>query len=173
VDAELSVARDEKSPILVVEVKQMRDGPEGMIVRSRAQVMSLDPDQNGKPRSSIVIVPDDTNEVVTPTRQGGRPDIATPVFMEALRSALDAKGERFVPDGKLPLQAVDQVHVREFFYRHYITAEADERKSAGAQIHAFKRALQNAVAKRVVNGQKGDKGQQMLWFARDEGVLVQ
>src|SRR6516162_10276993 len=39
VDAELSVARDIQSPLVVVTVKQMRDGPEGMMVRSRAQAV--------------------------------------------------------------------------------------------------------------------------------------
>ena len=58
VDTELSVERDIGSPLLLVSVKQMRDGPEGMQVRSRAQPVPLDADQNGKPRSSIVIVPE-------------------------------------------------------------------------------------------------------------------
>jgi hypothetical protein len=52
VDAELSVMRDEGSPVVLVTVKAMRDGPEGMVVRSRALPVPLDPDQNGKPRSS-------------------------------------------------------------------------------------------------------------------------
>ena len=72
VDAELSVVRDIQSPLMVVTVKQMRDGPEGMVVRSRAQPVPLDPDQNGKPRSSIVIIPEDGSEVVMPARQGGQ-----------------------------------------------------------------------------------------------------
>jgi hypothetical protein len=173
VDAELSVVRDAGSPLLLVSVKQMRDGPEGMQVRSRAQMVPLDPDHNGKPRSSIVIVPEDPGEIVVPTRQGGRPDIATPVLIEALRAAIEAKGEHFVPDGKLPLQAAEQQYVREIFYRRYIDAEADAQKSAAAQKSAFKRALENAVAKQVVNGQKDDKGRQLLWFVRDEGMPVE
>jgi hypothetical protein len=173
VDAELSVERDIGSPMLLVSVKQMRDGPEGMQVRSRAQMVPLDPDQNGKPRASVVIVPEDGEAIVAPGRYGGRPDTATPLLIEALRAAIDAKGEHFVPDGKLPLQAVEQNYVREIFYRRYIDAEADAKKSAGAQIQAFKRALQNAVARGVANGQKDDKGRQLLWFVRDEGVLVQ
>jgi hypothetical protein len=48
VDAELSVVRDEGSPLVLVSVKAMRDGPEGMVVRSRALPVPLDPDQNGK-----------------------------------------------------------------------------------------------------------------------------
>jgi hypothetical protein len=97
VDAELSVMRDEGSPIVLVTVKAMRDGPEGMVVRSRALPVPLDPDQNGKPRASIVIVPDDDSTVVVPTKQGGRRDTATPLLVEILRAALDAKGEYFTP----------------------------------------------------------------------------
>jgi hypothetical protein len=42
-----------------------------------------------------------------------------------------------------------------------------------AQKSAFKRALENAVAKQVVNGQKDDKGRQLLWLVRDEGMPVE
>src|SRR5262249_34079023 len=87
VDAELSVERQEGSPVLAVAVKAMRDGPEGMMVRSRAKPVDLDPDQNGKPRTSIVIVPDDDDTIVIPTKHGGRRDIATPLFVEVLRAA--------------------------------------------------------------------------------------
>jgi hypothetical protein len=170
VDAELSVARDEGSPIVLVAVKAMRDGPEGMVVRSRALPVPLDPDQNGKPRSSIVIVPDDDETVVIPTRRGGRPDTSTPLLVEVLRAAIDAKGEYFTPDGKLPLQAVDQQHVREIFYRRYIDAEEDKKKSHQAQIQGYRRALDNAVAKKIVNGEKDDLGRQLLWFVRDEAT---
>ena len=173
VDAELAVERDIGSPLLLVSVKQMRDGPEGMQVRSRAQSVPLDPDQNGKPRSSIVMVPEDGEQIVTPGRHGGRPDVATPLLVEAVRAAVDAKGEYFVPDGKLPLQAVEQQHVREIFYRRYIDAEPDAKKSANAQMKGFKRALENAVARQLVNGQKDDKGRQLLWLVRDEGVPVE
>ena len=83
----MSVMRDEGSPIVLVTVKAIRDGPEGMVVRSRALPVPLDPDQNGKPRSSIVIVPDDDETVVMPTRRGGRPDTSTPLLVEVLRAA--------------------------------------------------------------------------------------
>src|SRR5262249_15146737 len=169
VDAELSVMRDEGSPIMLVTVKAMRDGPEGMVVRSRAQSMQLDPDQNGKQRSSIVIVPDDDETVVMPTKRGARPDTATPLLVEVLRAAIDAKGEYFTPDGGLlPLQAVDQQYVREIFYRRYVDGEEDKKKSHGAQTHAYRRALDNAVSRKIVNGQKDDQGRQLLWFVPDE-----
>lgn len=144
--------------------------PRGMVVRSRALPVPLDADQNGKPRSSIVIVPDDDENMVVPAKPGGRPDTATPLLIEVLRAALDTKGEYFTPDGKVPLQAVDSLHVREIFYRRYVDAEEDKKKSHGAQIKAFGRGLENAVSKKIVNGQKDDRGRQMLWFVRDEGV---
>jgi AAA domain/Bifunctional DNA primase/polymerase, N-terminal len=172
VDAELSVMRDEGSPVVLVTVKAMRDGPEGMVVRSRALPVPLDPDQNGKPRSSIVIVPDDDSSVVIPTKQGGRRDIATPLLVEILRAALDTKGEYFTPDGKLPLQVVDSRHVRELFYRRYVDVEEDEHKSRGAQKQAYKRGVEGAIAKKIVNGQKDDQGRQLLWFVRDEGEAL-
>ena len=83
VDAELSVVRDEGSPIVLVTVKAMRDGPEGMLVRSRTLPVPLAPDQNGKPRSSIVIAPGDDCTVVAPAKQGGRPDTATPLLVRS------------------------------------------------------------------------------------------
>jgi hypothetical protein len=102
VDAELSVMRDEGSPIVLVTVKAMRDGPEGMVVRSRALPVPLDPDQNGKPRSSIVITPDDDDTVVTPGKKGGPTDTATPLLVEVLRAAIDAKGSTSPPMANSP-----------------------------------------------------------------------
>ena len=100
VDAELSVERAELSPNLVVTVRQMRDGPEGMVVRGRAHVVQLDADQNGRPRSSIVIVPDDSGETVIPTRHGGRRDVATPLLAEVVRAVMDTDGFAFTPDDR-------------------------------------------------------------------------
>jgi AAA domain/Bifunctional DNA primase/polymerase, N-terminal len=170
VDAELSVVRDEGSPIVLVTVKAMRDGPEGMVVRSRALPVPLDPDQNGKPRSSIVITPDDDGTIVMPGKKGGPTDTATPLLVEALRAAIDAKGEYFNPDGKLPLRAADQQHVRELFYRRYVNAEEDAAKSHSAQKNAYKRGLDKAIRRKIVNGQRDDQGRQLLWFVRDEGT---
>jgi hypothetical protein len=144
VDAELSVIRDPGSPLLLVTVKNMRDGPEGTTVRSRAQAVPLDADQEGRPRSSIVIVPDDTP--VDPFRRGGRPDSAMPTLRDALRSALNSEGIQFSPDGSMPVRAVAEPHVRKAFYRMYIDAEADKTKSEGAQKMAFSRSVKRAIA---------------------------
>jgi len=123
----------------------MRDGPEGVVIRSRAQTMPLDPDQNGKPRSSIVILPDESAHLVNASKLG-RQDNATPTLLSALYAALDEQGVQFQPDGKMPVRAVEEAHVRKAFYRNYIDAEGDKSKSADAQVAAFKRALKKAIA---------------------------
>ena len=170
VDAELSVLRAASSPLLEVTVKQMRDGPEGMVVRSRAQMVSLDPDQNGKPRTSIVIIPEDGDASLGATGAKGRPETAIPMLLEALRAAIETRGEYFKPEGKVPLQAADQAVVREIFCRRYIDGEDDDKRSANATRMAFKRAVQTAVERQIINGEKVG-GRQLLWLIKDEGVL--
>ena len=124
-----------------------------------------------KPRSSIVILPEaGDEEALPPGRQRGRPDTASPLLLDAMRQAMETRGEEFVPDGKAPLRAVQEQYVREIFYRRYIDAEADKAKSDGAQRKAFQRAVHAALNARTVNGQKDAKGNPFLWFVRDEVV---
>jgi len=166
VDAELSVTRAEGSPFFQASVKNMRDGPEGTFVRNRAHIVPLDPDQEGRPRSSVVVVPDDGPAI--PGSQSGRPDSAYPTLLSALRLALSTHGIQFSPDNKMPVQAVDEAHVRPLFYRNYIDGEDDKKKSADAQRMAFRRALKKAIEAKIVCGQKDDRGNAMLWFASAE-----
>jgi hypothetical protein len=165
VDAELSISRAANSPLVAVTVIHMRDGPEGLIIRSRVQTVKLDPDQNGRPRSSLVIVPDDTPEVGGVS--AGRPDTATPTFILAMQSALMASGEQFVPDGKPQVRAVAEDEVRKVFHRHFIDAEGDPIKSLDAQRKAFTRAVKKAITDGLVCGQKDNNGRALLWFNRD------
>jgi hypothetical protein len=165
VDAELSVTRGEGSPLFLVTVKNMRDGPEGTSVKCRAQTVPLDADQNGRPRTSIAIVPDDSP--VDPS-QKGRKDAAYPALMNVLRLAIASHGIQFQPDGKMPVRAVAEREIRTLFYRHYIDAEDDTQKSDGAQKMAFKRALRKAIESGAVCGQKDNRGTPMLWFASAE-----
>jgi hypothetical protein len=166
VDAELEVAREPGSPMFLVTVKNMRDGPEGTVVRSRAETIRLDVDQEGRPRSSIVVVPDDSP--VDPGNRGGRPDSAYPTFLSAMRLALAEDGITFTPDDKLPLQAVAEQHVRKRFYRTYIDGEDDKKKSDEAQKSAFRRAMRKAIEGKIVTGQKSNQGTPMLWWVGSE-----
>jgi hypothetical protein len=167
VDAELEVAREEGSPLLVVAVKHMREGPEGMQVRCRAHIMPLDPDRNGKPRSSIVIIPDDAPGGPVP-KSAGRPDHTSPTLIEAIRTALTKDGVIFHPDNKMPLRAVDQEHARKVFYRSYIDGEANQEKSESSKRQAFTRGLKRLIAEGVLRGQNTDQGKAMLWFSNAE-----
>jgi hypothetical protein len=166
VDAELSISRSANSPLVAVTVIHMRDGPEGLIIRSRVQTVKLDPDQNGRPRSSLVIVPDDTPGAAAGAG-AGRPDTATPTFILAMQSALMASGEQFVPDGKPQVRAVAEDEVRKIFHRHFIDAEGDPIKSLDAQRKAFTRAVKKAITDGLVCGQKDNNGRALLWFNRD------
>jgi hypothetical protein len=79
VDAELSITRAPGTPLCEVTVKHMREGPEDTKVVSKAKMIPLDPDRNGRPRSSIVLT--ETDEAIDPTAgKGGRPDEAAQVM---------------------------------------------------------------------------------------------
>jgi hypothetical protein len=166
VDAELSISRSENSPLVVVTVKHMRDGPEGLIIRSRVQSVKLDPDQNGRPRSSLVVVSDDTPGLAGAST--GRPDSATPTFIIAMQAALASAGEPFQPDGKPTVRAVAEDEVRKIFHRHFIDAEGDPIKSLDAQRKAFTRAVKRAITEGLVCGQKDNNGRALLWFNRED-----
>jgi hypothetical protein len=162
----VSIARSENSPL--VAVKHMRDGPEGLIIRSRVQSVKLDPDQNGRPRSSLVVVSDDTPGQGDAGR--GRPDNATPTFIIAMQAALGTAGEPFQPDGKPEVRAVAEDEVRKVFHRHFIDAEGDPIKSLDAQRKAFTRAVKRAISDGLVCGQKDNNGRALLWFNREKDV---
>jgi hypothetical protein len=165
VDAELSISRADSSPVMAATVVHMRDGPEGLIIRSRIKTIRLDPDQLGRVRSSLVIEPDDTPGIAG--GHAGRPDSATPTFILAMQSAIGASGEEFTPDGKPKVRAVGEDEVRKVFHRHFIDAEGDAVKSLDAQRKAFTRAVKKAITDGLVCGQKDNNGRPLFWFNRE------
>ena len=148
----------------------MHDGPEGLIIRSRVQSVKLDPDQNGRPRSSLVVVSDDTPGVVA-GGGAGRKDTATPTFIIAMQAALATAGEPFQPDGKPEVRAVAEDEVRKVFHRHFIDGEGDPIKSLDAQRKAFTRAVKKAIADNLVCGQKDASGRPVLWFDHERETV--
>ena len=117
VDAELSVERAASSPTMVATVRQMRDGPEGMIVRSRAQSVALDPDHNGKPRSSIVITPDDDDQPsLSHTRRAAGPIPRRRCSWRPCGRRWTRRAEYILPPmGSYPFRPSISSHVREIF----------------------------------------------------------
>ena len=169
VDGELSITRQAGTALCEVVVKHLREGPEDTKVVSKAKIISLDPDRNGRPRSSIVLTP--TDETVDPTAgKGGRPDEAAVVLQFALRMAIEPSGVMYTPDGKLPLRAVEKEALREMFYRHYVDGEDNKERSAEAQKKAFGRALSKLVKASVIRGcNLGDKS--LIWFVSAEKAV--
>jgi hypothetical protein len=164
VDAELDVVRDEKTLLMVVTVRNMRDGPEGIEVRNRAKIFPLDPDREGRPRSSIVITPDDGgDESALPEARPGRKDVATPIFVEAMRSSVANEGFDHTPDGGETVRAATLSSLKRAFGRKYVTAEDDPKKLAHVQRNALKRALEKLLGEDVVRGEK--MGEEfVVWF---------
>ena len=58
VDTLLKVTRDEKNNI-VVEIEEMRDGPEGALLASRLVVVGVGEDNAGRPLTSAVVEPNE------------------------------------------------------------------------------------------------------------------
>ena len=149
VDAQLAVVRSEN--LVTATVEMMRDGPEGVEIRSAVEVIEVGQDENGRILASLVLVPTETPAATAETSKRGRRDIASPIFLRAMVAALDAKGETFQPEtGTLPVHAVDQGAVRGRFNRWYADGEDDKEKSQAASAKAFGRALQSAVELRRV-----------------------
>jgi hypothetical protein len=97
VDGELSITRQAGTALCEVVVKHLREGPEDTKVVSKARIISLDPDKNGRPRSSIVLTP--TDEAIDPTAgKGGRPDEAAQVLH---RSCVQAWTTKTRKDGNI------------------------------------------------------------------------
>ena len=94
VDAEFEVVRE--GMLVTVKNVTMRDGPEGFEIRSAAEVVDVGEDINGKVLTSLVIVPTDAPAAVGKKRKG-RPNVATPILIDALRAALAERGGLFRP----------------------------------------------------------------------------
>jgi hypothetical protein len=169
VDAELSITRQPGTLLCEVTVKHMREGREETKVVSKARIVPLDPDRNGRPRSSIVLTP--TDEAIDPTAgKGGRPDEAAQVLQFALRMALEPHGVMHTPDGKLPLKAVEKEALRNVFNRHYVDGEEDKERSADARRKAFGRALSKLVKASIIRGcNLGDRT--LIWFVSAEKAI--
>ena len=60
VDAQLAVKKDEDSDLVTVTVEHMKDGDFGEVINSRLEVVELDPDEDGDPVTSLVVVPVET-----------------------------------------------------------------------------------------------------------------
>ena len=150
VDAEFEVVRE--GMLVTLKNVTMRDGPEGFEIRSAAEVVEVGEDVNGKVLTSLVIVQTDAPATVGDRKKkGGRPNVATPILIRALQSALAERGGIFRPPGeKAAVHAVNEHEVRSRFDVSYPAGEVDKDKTAEATAKAYQRALHNAVAEGVL-----------------------
>jgi hypothetical protein len=157
VDAQLAVSRSEET--ITVTVEMMHDGPEETQVVSQTKVIEVGHDQNGKPLTSLVLIPSEAE----PAERRDWPK-GLGQFHAALKYALKERGEEFQPEpGVLPVRAVQQQFVRQRFYDTYADAEEDERKRAEKQRKAFGRALGEAQSRGMIRT-LSDSGRLMMWL---------
>src|SRR5262249_19905497 len=120
-------------------------------------------DIHGKVLTSLVITETDAPAAVAKKKRG-RPNVAVPILVEALRAALAERGSIFrPPNERAAVHAVAETEVRARFDVSYPSGEADRVKAADATAEAYRRALHTAVAEGVVL--KGVRsGEATLWF---------
>jgi hypothetical protein len=141
----------------------MRDGPEGFEIRSQAEIVEVGEDGTGKTLTSLVITETDAPAGAGGKRRG-RTNIGGSILNEALRAALSERGAIFRPSGANAAEyAVNETEVRARFETSYPTGETDAHKKIDAMRHAYKRALQTAVAEGIV-GKAVRDGVDVLWF---------
>ena len=147
VDAEFEVVRE--GMLVTIKNVTMRDGSEGFEIRSQAEVVEVGEDISGKVLTSLVIIQTDA-PAVRKRRKGGRPNVAHPILVEALRAALADRGGIFrPPTEKAAVFAVDETGVRQRFDDAYPSGEDRQGKGGRRTAHAYQRALQKAVAEEV------------------------
>ena len=161
VDAQLRITKGDSGAFTAV-VEMMRDGPEEVEIVSRVQVVDLGQGPNGKPRTSLVVVPCEE-----PATGGHRkwPKGLT-IFLDALREARRKHGEPFqVELGQLPETAVDLEKLRPCFYRLYPSDGETDRKKQDAKRQAFNRDLRAARINRLIGTATTETGRTLVWFA--------
>ena len=130
VDAEFEVVRE--GMLVTVKNVTMRDGPEGFEIRSHAEVVEVGEDINGKALTSLVITPTDAPAAVGQKRGRGRPDVATPIFTDAMRAALAERGARSSrPGASATEHVVSESEVRARFEVGYPAGESRQGKGGG------------------------------------------
>jgi AAA domain len=163
VDAQLIVNRTGEH--VTIEVEFMRDGPEGTIVTGVAKVIEVGVDGNGKPLSSLVIVPVDKPAEVHKRRDWPRGLI---VFRDALSEAILSHGRDFQIEDGPKVRATNLERVREVFYRIYHVKDSeqlDKKQLQNARRQAFHRSLKNAQDFHLIGVRVLPDDQEICWLA--------
>jgi hypothetical protein len=148
-DVQISVKRDAANNI-ITEVECAKDMEEGAVITSRLNVVELGEDQDGDQQTSCVVVPVEISEVKpAPDRKAAKgrpPKGADPVLLTALNNAVLDHGELFQVRGDGPhVRAVRLQHVREEFYRGYVSGDPDPEKRNDKRRKAFVRGINSCI----------------------------
>jgi hypothetical protein len=138
VDAQLAVKRDSAGNTIVT-VECMKDGPEGEVIASALNVVTIGTDDSGEPITSCVIVPVDSSAIFIGGRKlSDRQRLA----LTALANCTNDHGRPPPPDFGLPagLLAVDVSKWREEMFR--CGALDKEAKNPRADFQRVKNSLQ-------------------------------
>jgi hypothetical protein len=157
IDGQLAVTRQENH--IAVTVEFLRDGPEGVEIHSTTKIIEVGHDPNGKPLTSLVVVPSDST---APT--GAWPK-ALVVFRRAMKTALANHGEDFQENIlEPPVRAVATDEVRTEFYEIYpARGDGPDQRQATKQ-KQFRRCLERAQIDGLVQIREPSNRPQLVWF---------
>jgi hypothetical protein len=163
--AELQVKREKGSMVAGISVDHMREGPEGVEIVSRLDVVEVAKDFRGRARTTLIPRPHDGDMTMAEARQWPR---TLTVFRNALTEAVLASGVEYkIPDGPR-VKAAALGDIRDAFYRTYIADHepgitAEQRQDSKKK--AFQRAIAKAQALSLIGAVSFPDGRQLLWLA--------
>jgi hypothetical protein len=165
IEGQLAVSRQENHITVLIEF--LRDGPEGAEIHSATKVIEVGHDANGKPLTSLVVVP--SNEAPP---GGGLWPKALVVFRRAMKTALANYGEDYQETIlEPPVRAVATEEVRKEFYEIYpARGDSPDRRQATKQ-KQFRRCLERAQIDELIQIREPHNRPQLVWFTSRNTTL--
>jgi hypothetical protein len=164
VDAQLHVTRE--GDFVKVEVEFMRDGPEETIVTGMAKVKEVATDGNGRPMTSLVIVPAPDSPIGGMGRKAEWPS-SLKVYRDAVAEATLSFPEDYQIEGGPKVRAADLERVQDAFDKSYI-ARGDAGQSRAQQMdtrrRAFARQTERAQGAHLIGARVLADGRQIVWL---------
>jgi hypothetical protein len=160
VDAQLSLVRDEDRATLTVEY--MRDGVEGTQVLLMKKTVVIGEDDNGKEKTSLVMVrADDDVDAGAPASKRREWPASLQIFHKAVNEAMRGHGFNLQMMNGVTVRAVDLVAAHGVFFKTYVTESDDGRRKA------WKRALDSAQLKGLISA-RNEGHREIIWFTARE-----
>jgi hypothetical protein len=151
-------------------LRKRRGGPNGEEHPFTARKVDMEPDQFGKPQSTLVLDWRTTQEA-QPAAKDDRWSKSLKRLRQVLMNILADTGRNCQPFADGPtVRACDLELVRKEFYRQY-PADGDEKKKGHARLQAFYRAIKAAQEKSLVAIREVD-AVQLIWLTKPEAERV-